>query len=238
MVFFWILISTIIVSLIGLVGIIFFFVKERYLKRILIFLVSFASGVLFGGALYHLFSESLEKIELATSLNLLVFGFVFFFLLEKILYWHHCHRYKCRIHSFTYLTIFGDLIHNFVDGIIIASSFLVSIELGLVTTVLIISHEIPQEIGNFSVLIFGGMEKHKALLYSFLSQFSAILGGILGYLFIPSDYSVCLVSLAAGGFLYISASDLIPKLQEEKDIKRNIGILISFLIGIFLIIMI
>lgn len=234
MVFFWIILSTIIVSLIGLVGIIFFFINEKYLKKILIFLVSFASGILFGGALYHLFSESLEKLEFKTSLNFLVFGFILFFLLEKILFWHHCHRYKCKVHSFTYLTIVGDLLHNLIDGLIIASSFLISFDLGFVTTILIISHEIPQEIGNFSILIFGGMKKQNALLFSFISQLSAIFGGIVGYLFLSYDFSFFLISVAAGGFLYISASDLIPRLREEKNLKNNIEILLSFLFGIII----
>lgn len=234
MVLFWIFISTLLVSLIGLVGIIFFFIKDKYLKRLLIFLVSFASGTLFSGALYHLFSESLEHLELKESINFLIIGFLVFFLLENLFFWHHCHKYKCKVHSFTYLIILADILHNFIDGLIISSSYLINFELGIISTFLVIIHEIPQEIGNFSLLVFGGIKKLKALLFCFFSQLSAIVGGMLGF-YLLSSFSYFLLPIAAGGFLYISASDLIPILREEKNIRKKFLTFFYFLIGMILL---
>lgn len=234
MVLIWILLSTILISLIGLIGIIFFFVKDKYLKKMLIFLVSFASGALLSGALYHLFIESLEHLELKESITILIIGFLLFFLLENLFFWHHCHKYRCNIHSFTYLVILADVLHNFIDGLIISSSYLINLEIGLISTFLVIMHEIPQEIGNFSLLIFGRIKKLKALLFCFVSQLSAIIGGLIGYYFL-STTSYFLLPLAAGGFLYISASDLIPILREEKNIKKKILIFCVFLVGMILL---
>ncbi|MCX6796472.1 MAG: ZIP family metal transporter, partial [Candidatus Falkowbacteria bacterium] len=143
--------------------------------------------------------------------------FIFFFVLEKFFYWRHCHDERCHVHTFTYLNLIGDTIHNFIDGTIIAASFLANFSLGLSTTLAVIFHEIPQEIGDFSILIYGGIKKEKAILWNFLSALSAFLGALFVYFFArqTKDLISYLLPLAAGNFLYLAGTDIIPELHER-----------------------
>ena len=136
--------------------------------------------------------------------------------MEKFLHWHHCHKRECKIHPVSCLILLGDGIHNFVDGLIIAAGFLISPEFGVITSLLIFLHEIPQELGDFAVLVYYGMERKKALLLNFLSQLTCVLGGIAGFMLggFP-EFGEYAVPFAAGGFIYIAASDLIPELHRE-----------------------
>jgi len=202
----------------------------------LIPLIGFAAGGLIGGAFLHLLPEAIEKSEKSSNVFLFaIVGFILFFMLEKYLYWRHCHKgEKCDIHAFTYLNLIGDGIHNFIDGLVIGASFFVDIKIGIVTTMAIVLHEIPQELGDFGVLIYGGFAKSKALFYNFLSALTAIVGTIIGYYISNSVESIgiFLLPFAAGGFIYIAASDLIPELHRQKDLKKaNISI-IFFILGI------
>ena len=178
--FFYIILATVIVSSISLIGIIFLGLKEDVLKRMMESLISLASGGLLGGAFIHLIPESLEMGG-NSSLNYVIVGLIFFFVMEKFLKWRHCHEYGCDIHAFTYLNLIGDGIHNFIDGMIIAAAFMTSFHLGLVTTVAVILHEIPQEVGDFAVLIYGGFSKRKALIFNLLSAIFAVVGAIFTY---------------------------------------------------------
>ena len=159
-----ILIAVLIVSLISLIGIFFISLKKKILDKLLLILVAFASGALLGGAFLHLLPEAYEECACQMVFVMVLFGIIFFFLMEKLLYWRHCHKGKCDIHAFTYLNLIGDGIHNFIDGLIIAAGFLGSIPLGITTTLAIIFHEIPQEIGDFGVLVYGGFSRRKALI--------------------------------------------------------------------------
>lgn len=229
----WILASTILVSLISLVGILTLLSDEKFLNRILLILVAFAAGALMGGAFLHLFPESVEEIEPLDASIILLTGFTIFFLLEKMIFWHHCHEKSCPIHPFAYLNLMGDGVHNFIDGVIIAASFIIEIRLGLITTIAVISHEVPQELGDFAVLVYGGFDKIKALLFNLLSAITAIVGGILGYyIFLETESVVYLLPFAAGGFLYIASSDLIPELHKEENVKRSMESFTFFLIGL------
>ena len=163
----------------------------------------------------------------------IIIGFVIFFIIEKALHWHHCHNEKCDIHSFAYMILIGDAVHNFLDGLIIAASFVASTTVGLTTTLAIIFHEIPQELGDFGALVHGGFKKNKALLANFISAVTAVLGGLIGYYFSTAGNSlIFLLPFAAGGFIYIAASDLIPEIRKETEAKKIIWNLILFLIGI------
>lgn len=228
-------ITTFIISLISFIGVFTLGLKEKHLKKILILLVAFSAGALMGGAFLHLLPESLEEVGTCDPFICLLIGFSIFFLLEKFLFWHHCHEHKkCEIHSFTYMNLIGDGVHNFIDGLIIVAGFVVSIPFGITTTIAIIAHEIPQEIGDFAVLLYGGWEKKKALLFNFISGLTAVLGAIVGslaYSFIPS-FTSFLLPFAAGGFIYIASSDLIPELHKQKDVKRSVAAFLMFLIGI------
>ena len=228
------LIATSIVSLVSLVGIVALVLREKTLNKILLILVAFAAGALLGGAFFHLLPEALD---ISLSLNIFVFlmaGFCMFFILEKALYWRHCHDGKCEVHVFTYLSLIGDAIHNFLDGLVIASAFIINAGVGVASTLAIISHEIPQELGDFGILIYGGFTKRKAIVFNFFSALLAILGALVGYLLasIVADFALYLLPFAAGGFIYIASSDLIPELHKETNKKRSLISFIFFLVGL------
>lgn len=238
MILLWILLATFVNGIVGLVGVISFVFSRKTLNKIIILFVAFSAGALIAGAFFHLLPEALEKLSYGWSSGLLVLGFVIFFLIEKYL-WHHCHSMgECKKEHehkkpFTYLILFGDGIHNFIDGLIIAASFFVSVPFGIITTLLIISHEIPQELGDFAVLLYGGLRRSRALWYNFLSQIVCVLGGLIGYLsYAAYNVSTYLLAFAAGGFIYIAASDLVPELHHEKNILKSIRIILFFLLGI------
>jgi len=229
----WILAATIIDGLIALVGAAALVLKKDMLGKLLMVLVAFSTGALLGGAFLHLMPEAIEAMEATTAFSYLLVGFIIFFLIEKFLHWHHCHEGKCEVHAFTHLIIIGDGIHNFIDGLVIAASFFVSIPFGIVTTLLIIGHELPQELGDFGVLVYGGFSPKKALLFNLASQLTAVAGGVAGFLLSgAAGFTELLLPFAAGGFMYIAASDLIPELHKEKRLAKSMLYFAFFLIGI------
>ncbi|MBT4350942.1 ZIP family metal transporter [Candidatus Woesearchaeota archaeon] len=230
----WILLATLLLSLISLIGIITISLKKNTLKKILSFLVALSAGALLGGAFLHLIPEALENSSTTTVFSFLLAGFIVFLLVEKILHWRHCHDAECEVHTFAYMSIFGGAVHNLIDGLIIAVSFITSIPLGITTTLAVALHEIPQEIGDFGVLVHGGFSKLKALSYNFLSALAAIVGGLIGFLLPINNLAQILIPIAAGGFIYISASDLIPELRKETNKKRSFLNLLVFIIGLLL----
>jgi zinc and cadmium transporter len=154
--------------------------------------------------------------------------------MERLFYWRHCHEGKCDIHAFTYLNLFGDALHNFIDGLVLAASFIISVPLGIATSLAVASHEIPQEIGDFGVLLYGGFSKYRALAYNLISALTAVLGGITGYFLSAavSGLAPMLLPITAGGFIYIAASDLVPELHKEKNnYKANLAFLL-FILGV------
>lgn len=234
MVLVWILVSTFLVTIISFIGIFTLAIKQNLLQKILFCLIGFSAGTLIGGAFLHILPEVLKKAESIVPFYYLILGIVLFFLLERGVYWRHCHNGVCDIHAFTYLNLIGDGLHNFIDGMVIAVSFIVSIKLGIVTTLAVISHEIPQELGDFGVLLYGGFTKMKALFYNFLSALMAIIGAIVGYLAsdITMGFSNFILPLTAGGFVYIATSDLIPEIHKERKLARSTFAFIAFLSGI------
>jgi len=229
----FIIAATVINGLIALVGAFSLLIKENVLQKILLVLVAFSAGALLAGGFFHLLAEAIQTMEINTAFIILLAGFSVFYIIERFLHWHHCHDGKCDVHSFTYLILIGDGVHNFIDGLIIAASFIVSVPFGVITTLMIIGHEIPQELGNFGALVYGGMKKKKALLFNFASQLTCVIGGIAGF-FISGigSFSIFLLPFAAGGFFYIAASDLIPELHKEPKIKKSIVYFLFFLLGI------
>jgi len=233
----WILLATFIVSLISFIGAATLVLSEKLQKKILMALIGFAAGALIGGAFLHLLPETIGSgvTSLENIFMTVIIGFVVFFVLEKLL-WRHCHERACPIHVFAYLNLFGDGVHNFIDGLVMAASFIVSIPLGLTTTLAIAAHEIPQEIGDFGVLVYGGLKPRKALFLNFVTALTAVTGGIAGYYLFPylGDALIFLLPFAAGGFLYIAASDLVPELHKEANTVKTVMSFASFLIGIIL----
>src|SRR3989338_220705 len=233
-----IIIAVLIVSLVSILGILIF-LKKKTLNKILFYLVSFAAGTLLGAAFLDLLPEALEQGFKETVPIFILIGILSFFVLEKFLHWHHHHagHEHEEVHGFTYLNIFGDAIHNFLDGIVIAISFLNSTALGIVATIAIIAHEIPQEIADFSILIYGGFSKIKALVYNFLTALTAVIGALTAYFYSGAIESstTFLTSFAVGGFVYIASTDLIPEIHKEKDLGKSFVQLVLLALGIFLI---
>lgn len=230
----WALGASIVVSLISLIGVISLLLKKHLLNRILLLLISFSAGALIGGAFLHLIPEAAEKGGHGEVYVLVIVGFIFFFILERYLHWRHCHKDACDIHAFAYLNLVGDGVHNFIDGLIIGSSFAVNIPFGIATSFAIIMHEIPQEIGDFGVLVYGGLSKNKALFYNFLAAVTAILGTSIGFVLanMSNNFLKLLMPMAAGGFIYIASCDLIPELHKQQDIKKATLSMAVFIIGV------
>lgn len=229
--------SVFVVSLISLVGVIALSLKTKILKKVLLYLVSFSAGTLFGGAFLHLFPEVIEERGFEISVSLLTLGgIVLFFSLEKFIHWHHYHEplTKGHVHSFAIMNLVGDGFHNFLDGLIIGTGYILSIPTGIAITIAVAFHEIPQEIGDFGVLVRGGFSKGKALLLNFASALLAVVGAVFSLTldnYIENIESI-IIPLAIGGFIYIAGSDLIPELHKENQIGKSILQLISFILGI------
>lgn len=240
MVWAYALISVTLVSLISLIGVIALAVKRKNLEKVLLILVAFSVGALLGDAFIHLLPEAVEELggfPSTISLSLLA-GILLFFCLERFLRWRHCHKGNCEDHPkhLGTMNLVGDTAHNLIDGILIGASYLASIPLGLATTIAVIAHEVPQEIGDFGVLLHSGMSKRKALLYNFYSACAAILGVVL-VLSVGSGAShlvETMIPLTAGGFIYIAMSDLIPELHKDNSKQNFLPHFIAILAGIAL----
>ncbi|MFA5115222.1 MAG: ZIP family metal transporter [Candidatus Omnitrophota bacterium] len=237
--FIWAVAASVILSLISLIGIFSILLKEKLLERILLLLVGFSAGGLIGGAFLHLLPEALEQSNSGSVFLYTILGFLFFFILERYLHWRHCHKEHCSIHAFTYLNLIGDGIHNFTDGLVIGASFVVSINFGIITTLVLVFHEIPQEIGDFGILVYGGFSRFKALAYNFISALTCVLGTVVGYYLtsVIGDFSSFLLPVTAGGFIYIAACDLIPELHKEPELKRATISIVAFCCGILFILL-
>lgn len=233
----WIIGSGLLMCLLALVGVITLPLSERTLNRLLLPLVALSAGSLLGGAFFHMIPESIEKIGTNISVYIYVVGgFAFFLLLEQLLHWHHCHRGEtyCKKPQ-TYLILIGDGIHNFIGGIAVAGTFLIDIRLGISTWLAAAAHEVPQEMGDFGVLVHGGWSRKKALFLNFLSALTFLLGGLLTYMLSFSDWIYYLIPFAAGNFIYIGASDLIPEVNKHESFSRNILHFCCFCIGILVL---
>ncbi len=239
------LVSVIVVSLLSFVGVLTLFVKGKKLRKLLLFLVSLSAGSLFGDAFLHLLPETVTKEGFTIEVSLLVLlGVVVFFVLEKFIHWRHRHGVKSTLSKgsrshLAVLNLVGDGIHNFVDGLVIAGSYLVSVPVGMATTFAVIFHEIPQEFADFGVLLYAGLSKGRALFFNFLSALTAVVGTLLGLLWGASSSSFVDLTLpfAAGGFLYIAGSNLIPELHKECRLKDSFSHLFAMLLGIGLMVL-
>jgi len=236
--------SVILISAVSLMGVLVLWLKDKQLERILLYLVSFSVGGLFGDAFIHLIPEAIEEGGFGMSVSLLILlGILFSFVVEKFLQWRHCHipTSSEHPHSFAYMNLFGDAVHNLIDGLIVGGSYLVSIPIGISTTLAVIFHEIPQELGDFGVLIHGGFNKKKAVWFNLLTALTAILGAVIAFVagttlegFIP-----LLIPFAAGNFIYIAGSDLIPELRkDEPDLKKATLQVISIILGVAVMLLI
>ncbi len=230
-------VSVALVSLVSLIGVFSLTIKEDVLKKYINFFISLAIGALLGDAFIHIIPEAFLS-PLGTNLAsiLVIVGILIFFVIEKFIHWHHHGEDKEEehIHPVGKLVLFTDGFHNMIDGIIIGASFLVSIPVGIATTIAVVLHEIPQEIGDFAVLIHAGYSKGRALLYNFLSALASFIGLIFVFVFgnVIHNSIIWFIPIAAGGFIYIAVADLIPELHKTKEIKHSIIQLIIIMIGV------
>ncbi|OIP81849.1 ZIP family metal transporter [Candidatus Peregrinibacteria bacterium CG22_combo_CG10-13_8_21_14_all_44_10] len=225
------------VSVISVIGIVVVLINKKRLDSILTLLISFSAGALLGGAMLHLLPEAIEKDGFSLSITGYVLcGMIIFFILEKIVHWRHCHHISCEghPHHLGVMNLVGDAVHNAIDGAVIAGSFMASPELGITTTLAVILHEIPQEIGDFGVLLYAGYKPKKAVMYNLLSASFAIVGAVAALLLGSqiTHFTEIIIPLTAGGFIYIASADLIPELHKEVKVSKSIAQLAMILVGI------
>jgi len=250
------IIAVLVISLISLTGLVTLGMSTQFLKKILPFLVSLAVGALFGDAFIHLIPHALEEVPGETIIPLcILLGIVLFFALEKFLRWQHTHDLPGELevdlahggHSHDEhpikpvgpIVLIGDALHNLIDGVIIGAGFLISPEVGIATTIAIALHEIPQEIGDFAILLHAGFSRKKALLFNFVSALSSVLGLLIVFTLAGVENMTPMLSaVAAGGFIYIAGSDLVPELHEETSTAKSIQQLIAMLLGIGMMFMV
>jgi len=231
-----IIIATFLITLCVWVAVLFIFLKREVLSKITMFLVALSAGALMGGAFLHLMPEAAEKMEPEMLFGIFLSAFVVFFLIEKLLHWQHCHKTDCPIHTFGHMNLIGDGVHNFIDGLVIASTFMVNFGLGVATTLAVALHEIPQEVGDYGVLIHAGFKSSRALVLNYAVALTVVLGGVVGYFsfFLLENIIPYLLPFAAGGFVYIAASDLMPEIRKEANLNKSMGTFVVFLLGILL----
>jgi zinc and cadmium transporter len=236
--------------------------SERWRERVMPALVSFAIGTLLGAAFLGLLPEALEtdgvsayNVALTVLIALLVF-----FMLEKMVIWRHCHVYDCEAHGapdsehghFHHdhverartaatgsLILVGDGVHNMVDGVLIAAAFLTDVNLGIVTSVAVITHEIPQELGDFAILLKSGFTPARAMLYNLLSGLTMVVGGVIAYLSLSFANAALpyVLAIAAASFIYIAVADLIPGLHRRPEFSATFQQLSLITLGVAVIVL-
>lgn len=244
----WILGATVAVSLISLVGLLVLGLRENVQKIFLFYSVAFAAGTMLGAAFFDLLPESLKAIDAATALPVCLAGIMAFFIVEKYISWHHHHEThdnagrkrrarQAEEKPMGYLNLVGDGLHNFFDGVAIAASFMVGLPLGITTTLVIALHEVPQEMGDFGLLLYSGFSRRKAIAFNLLTALTCVLGALLFYFAAPLVQNLEGLGLAftAGGFIYIAGSDLFPEFHRETDFKKSVWQLLLIFAGIALI---
>jgi len=223
-------------SAIAFVGAFSYLLSDKLLKKVLLPLVAFSAGSLIGGALFHMLPESIEHMNGTAPFIWLAIGFLVFFALEQFLSWHHCHHQPSHCEKpVNQLILIADGIHNFIGGLAVAASFLIDIRLGIVTFLVAASHEIPQELGDFAILVHGGWKKDKALILNFIAALPFLLGGLMVYFASRELVLDFLVPFAAGNFIYIAAADLIPEVKHNTKFSSNVIHLIAFIAGLVLL---
>jgi zinc and cadmium transporter len=246
-----IILASLLISLLSFAGLLFF-TKNKYSHRVMDAAIALAAGVLLGNVFFHMLPEIIEMLDGSpysahdSSLWILL-TIVFLFLTEQYLHWHHCHSHHSEEDEHEHKNpaginiLIGDGLHNLVDGMVIAASFAVDNTVGWLATLAIALHEIPQEIGDYSLLLHSGFSKAKALFWNFISGLIAVVGAVVTYFYAQvAEHEIVLVSLAAGSFLYIAMADIMPHLQEQKRVNQFtqiswflIGIVVIFLINNF-----
>ena len=236
----------------------FLVLPERVRERILPHLVSFAIGALLGAAFLALLPHAVSAgtVEVHQVSLAILIGLLTFFILEKLVLWRHCHHSECEVHApeemhehhqhnhhhqgskpAAHLVLLGDAVHNFVDGILIAAAFMTDVELGIVTALAVAAHEIPQEVGDFAILLHSGFSRKKALFFNILSSLTTVIGGVLAYWSLASMEHIIpyVLAIAASSFIYVAVADLIPGLHQKLDAKTSIQQISLIVLGVAVI---
>lgn len=226
-------------SLVSFAGAFLAIFSADRMKKIAHFIVSFAVGALLSVAILEVIPEAIAMSSAERVLPFVLAGIILFFVLEKFLFWYHCHGGICPVHTYTHLILWGDFLHNFIDGVMIALAFLADPKLGVLATIAVIAHEIPQEIGDFALLIHGGFSKSRAMMYNFLVSLATIVGAVLTYMFgdVFGPFLPAALGVVAGNFVYLATSDLMPELHESTRPLHSVIQIILILFGIFLVLL-
>jgi zinc and cadmium transporter len=236
---FWIVIGGLLMSAIALIGGVTLLLTEARLRALLLPLVALAAGTLLGGAFLHLIPAAVSQMGNGLPVYLwILVGFAVFFALEQFLNWHHCHRTSCEHKPLTYLILVADALHNFIGGLAVAGAFLIDIRLGVSAWIAAAAHEVPQELGDFAVLIHGGWKSSRALAFNFLSALTFLAGGLVAYGSSRSYDVEFLLPFAAGNFIYIAAADLIPEVKHQTRLSRSILHSVAFTAGVGLLLIV
>jgi zinc and cadmium transporter len=237
-----IIVASLFISLISFSGIVLLFAKEKKIQKYMAYFVAFAAGTLLGNAFFDLIPESLETaIDTGKHIDEVVMfilvGIILFYIIERFIHWHHHHEINCHKHAVSTLSLIADGFHNFLDGVIIAIAFIIDPKLGVVTTITIALHEIPQEIGDFSILLHSGMKKTKALFFNFLSALTSLIGALITFFFAQyiENISPYIAAATAGSFIYIALADIIPSLHSQQTKQNKYLISVLFFLGILTI---
>jgi zinc and cadmium transporter len=239
-----VIVSTFLISLLSLVGMFVLSLSEETLHRIIRMLVSFSAGTIFGASIFDLLPEAIERVSESEVFVYVAVGFIFSMIFERFIYWYHGHdadveasRDEAPTKGFAYLNLVGDFVHNFIDGMIIAASFFVNFQLGIASSIAVAFHELPQEMGDFGILVYAGFKPRPSLIYNYTAAFSVVIGAVFASLFLETvePLSGLLVSFSTGAFMYLSASELVPEMNKEKNnLKAAVQVLI-FILGVILI---
>jgi len=234
--------SVVLVSLISLVGVVTISLGESKLNRIVFVLVGLATGALFGDAFIHLLPQAFETStnKVGTAVYVLA-GIFVFFVLEKFLLWRHEHvvHKEGPAHHVGLMNLVADGLHNLIDGMLIGASYLVGIKIGLATTLAVVLHELPQEMGDFGILLHAGFSRTRALVFNFLSASLAIMGAVIALLIgaKAATFSSFMLPITAGGFIYIAGSDLVPELHKENDPAKSLLQFLALSVGVGLMLL-
>lgn len=229
--------SVIIVGVVSLVGVSILSLREVFLRKYIFIFISLAVGALLGDAFIHLIPEALNSLASPVWASMLIIvGIILFFILEKFLHWHHhdVNGVHTQVHPVGKLVLVSDGVHNLIDGIIIGVSFMASIPVGIATTIAVVLHEIPQEVGDFTVLLHAGYAKKRALWLNFVSALSAVGGVLIAFAMGAAGEHIALwmLPVAAGGFIYIAVADLIPELHKTKEVAYSVWQIIAVIVGV------
>jgi zinc and cadmium transporter len=240
------LIATIAVSILSLIGIFTVSLAQETLHKILSVLVAFSAGTILGASLFDLLPEAVELVDEHLVFPIIAIGFGVFLFLERTLYWYHGHGHTHKLDQeedsaptkeFAYLNLIGDFIHNFIDGMIIAAAFINSFTVGLSAAIAVAFHELPQEMGDYGILVYAGVDRRRALIYNFAAALSVVFGGLFGSFFIGSVENLAgyMIAFSAGAFIFLSASELIPEIWEDRNTKMTLIKMGILFLGMILI---